>query len=87
MYGCIQGKVQFDSSLDKLKLVIAVRRYLQNEEIIGCTWAPTASMRNLKYFLADSSNHKAMVHQLGFIGSFLQANVKHRVFVDLYSRY
>ena len=44
-------------------------------------------MRNLKYFLADSAKHKARVHQLDFIGAFLQANVKNRVFVKLDMRY
>ena len=40
-------------------------------------------MRTLKYFLADAAKHKARVHQLDFIGAFLQANVKDRVFVKL----
>ena len=40
-------------------------------------------MRTLKYFLADASENKAIVHQLDFIGVFLQANVKNRVFVKL----
>ena len=44
-------------------------------------------MRNLKYFLVDSVKHKARVHQLDFIGEFLQAKVMNRVFVKLDSRY
>ena len=44
-------------------------------------------MRNLKYFLEDVYNHKSGVHQLDFIGAFLKANVKHRVFVKLDGRY
>ena len=40
-------------------------------------------MRTLKYFLADTAKHKAKVHQLYFIGSFLQAKVKNRVFIKL----
>ena len=36
-------------------------------------------MRNLKYFLADAAKHKAGVHQLYFIGAFLQAKEKNRV--------
>ena len=55
--------------------------------MIGDTWSPTASMRTLKYFLADASKHKARVHKLDFIGEFLQANVKDRVFVKLDMRY
>ena len=44
-------------------------------------------MRNLKYFLADATKHKARVHQLDFIGAFLQAKEKNRVFVKFYIRY
>ena len=76
-----------DGSLDKLKLRIVVRGDLQNKEMIGDTWSPTASMRTLKYFLADIAKHRARVHQLDFIGAFLQSKVKNRVFVKLDMRY
>ena len=55
--------------------------------MVGDTWPPTAYMRTLKYFLADAAKHKARVHQLDFIGAFLQANVKNRVLVKLDMRY
>ena len=38
-------------------------------------------------FLADATKHKARVHQLDFIGAFLQAKVKNRIFVKLDIRY
>ena len=60
---------------------------IQNKELVGDTWSPTASMRTLKYFLADVTKHKTRVHQLYFIGAFLQAKVKSIVFVKLDSRY
>ena len=82
-----KAKIQSDRSLDKLKLRIVVREYLQNKEMFGDTWSPTASMRNLKYVLSDAAKHKARVNQLDFIGSFLQAKVNNRVFVKLDSRY
>ena len=63
-----KAKIQYDGSIDKLRLIIVVRGDLQNK--VGDTWSPTASMRNLKYFLADASKHKAIVHQLYFIGAF-----------------
>ena len=44
-------------------------------------------MRTLKYFLVDAAKHKARVHQLDFIGAFLQAKAKNRVFVKLDIRY
>ena len=40
-------------------------------------------MRTLKFFLADAAKHKSTVHQLNFIGAFLQAKLKNRVFVKL----
>ena len=80
-------KIQSYGSLDKLKLRIVVRGDLKNMEMVGDTWSPTASMRTLKYFLADAAKHKARVHQIDFIGAFLQAKVKNRVFVKLEMRY
>ena len=44
-------------------------------------------MRTLEYFLVDAAKHKARVHQLYFIGAFLQEKVKNRVFVKLDIRY
>ena len=55
--------------------------------MVGDTWSPTASMRTLKYFLADAAKHKARVNHIYFIGAFLQAKVKNRVFVKLDIRY
>ena len=78
-----KAKIQSDGRKDKLKLRIVVKGDLQNKEMIGDTWSPTESMRTLKYFLADAAKHKTRVHQLDFIGAFLQANVKNRVFVKL----
>ena len=82
-----KAKIQSDGSLDKLKLRIVVRGDFQNKEMVGYTWSPTASMRTLKYFLADTAKHKSRVHLLYFIGAFLQAKVKNRVFVKLDIRY
>ena len=66
---------------------ILVRGYLKNKELVRDTWSPTASIRNLKYFLADSVQHNTRVHQLYFIGALFQAKLKNRVFVKLDSRY
>ena len=78
-----KAKIGSDGSLDNLKLIIVVIGDLQNKEMVGDTWSPTASMRTLKYFLADAAKHKARVHQLYFIGAFLQAKVKNKVFIKL----
>ena len=82
-----KAKIQYDGSLDKLKLRIVVRRDLQNKEMVGDTWSPTASMKTLKYFLADAAKYKLIVQKLDLIGAFLQAKVKNRVFVKLDIRY
>ena len=55
--------------------------------MVGDTWSPTASMSKLKYFLADATKNMAKVHQLYFIGAFLQAKVRNIVFVKLDSIY
>ena len=76
-----KAKIQSDGSLDKLKLRILVRVDLHNKEWVGDAWSPTASVRNLKYLLADATKHKAIFHQLYFIIAFLKAEVNNRVFV------
>ena len=68
-------------------MIFVVRGDLQNKELVGYTWSPTASIRNLKYFLVYATKHKAKFHQLYFIGAFLQAKVKNIVFLKLNSRY
>ena len=79
-------KIQYDGSIYKLKFRIVVRGDLQNKEMVGDSWSPTASMRTLKYLLADVAKHKESVHQLDFIGALLQAKVKNRAFVKLDGR-
>ena len=60
---------------------------MQNKDLIGYTWSPTASMRTLKYFLEDYFKHKARYHKLDFIEAFSQAKIKNKLFVKLDSRY
>ena len=75
-----KAKIQSNGSLDKLNLIIVVRGYLQHNKLVGDTWSPTASMRTLKYFLADAFKHKSIVKQLYSIGPFLRAEFQNRVF-------
>ena len=81
-----KAKIQSDGSIDKLKVIIVVRGYLQNKELVGGTWSPKSSMRTLKYFLTDATKHKARVHQLDFIRALLKEKLKNIVFVKLDSR-
>ena len=73
-----KAKIQSYGSLDKLNLIIVVIGDLKNKGVIRDTWYPTSSMWTQNYFLEDASNKKAKVNQLDFIGSFLQASIKHR---------
>ena len=82
-----KAKIQAEGNLDKLKLRIVVRGHLQNKELVGDTWSPTASMIFLKHFLADATKQKVRFHQLDFIEAFLQAKFKSIVFVKFHSRY
>ena len=45
-----KAKIKSDGSLDKLKLIMLVREELQNNDIIGYTWYPTAKISTLKCF-------------------------------------
>ena len=79
--------IKSDGSLDKLMLIIFFIGNLKTKEIIVYTWVTTESMRNLGYLLAYAAKHKTRVHQFDFIGVFIQANFKHKVFVKLENRY
>ena len=54
-----EANIQSDGSINKLRSRIVVRGDLQNKELVGDNWSPTASMMTLKYFLADAAKHKA----------------------------
>jgi hypothetical protein len=75
-------KIKSDGSLDKLKCRIVVTGDLQDTGMED-SWSPTAPFRSLKMFLADAARSRCRVHQLDFVGAFLQANVRGRIFVTL----
>lgn len=74
-------KILSNGCLDKLKTRIVVRGDLQQKSLSEDKWSPTASFRALKMFLAHTSRCKARVKQLDFVGAFLQAKTRSRVFV------
>jgi hypothetical protein len=76
-------KVKSDRSLDKLKTRLVVRGDLQDKNITEDKWSPTASFRSLKMFLGHASRLKARVKQLDFVGAFLQAKMRTRMFVTI----
>ena len=76
-------KILENGTLDKLKTRLVVRGDIQRAFINEVTWSPTASHRSLKLFLALATKCKCRVLQLDFIGAFLQAPMRERVFVKL----
>jgi hypothetical protein len=75
-------KIKSNGSLNKLKCRIVVRGDLQDTGMED-SWSPTAPFRSLKMFLADAARNRCRVHRLDFVGAFLQANVRGRIFVTL----
>ena len=67
-------KIKSDGSLDKLKTHLVVH---------GDKWSPTASFWALKMFLAHTTRVRARVKQLDFVGAFLQAQTRSRIFVPI----
>jgi hypothetical protein len=76
-------KVKSDGSLDKLKTRLVVRGDLQDKNITEDKWSPTASFRSLKMFLGHAARLKTRVKQLDFVGAFLQAKMRTRMFVTI----
>ena len=76
-------KLQSDGSLDKLKTRIVVRGDLQTKSIVEDTYSPTASGRGLKMFLGHAARTQCRVRQLDFIGAYLQAKVRGRIFIKM----
>jgi hypothetical protein len=75
-------KINSDGSLDKLKTRIVVRGHLQSG-VVKDKWSATALFHSLKIFLAHASRLKARVKQLDFIGTFLKASTRSRIFVTI----
>jgi transposase InsO family protein len=76
-------KIQSDGTLDKLKMRMVVRGDLQAKDISEDKWSPTASFRSLKMFLAHAARLKVRVRQLDFVGEFLQAKMRTRMFITI----
>ncbi len=80
-------KINSDGTLDKLKARIFVQGDLQSADLLEDKWSPTASFCALKMFLAHAARLRARVKKLDFIGTFLQANVQSRIFINFPTNY
>jgi hypothetical protein len=79
-------KLRSDGTLDKLKSQLIIREDLQ-QNVKEDKWSPTTSFRALKIFLAHASYLRVRIHQLDFVGAFLQAKVHSRIFMKLPALY
>ena len=78
-----QVKILSGGSLDKLKTCLVIRGDLQSKFLQEDKWSPPASFHLLKMFLAHAAQLKARIKQLDFVGAFLQANTRSRIFVTI----
>ena len=83
----LKAKSLADGSLDKLKARIVARGDLQKDNEWQDTWSACASMRTVKMFLALACSFKRRVKQGDFVGAYLQAKVRERIFISLDRRY
>jgi hypothetical protein len=74
-------KCKSDVSLDKLKGRIVVHGDHQDNSNLEDKWSPTASFCSLKMFLGHACWLKVQGRQLDFIGAYLQARCKSRIFI------
>ena len=54
-----KSNIQSNGTVDKINMRTVVIRDLQDKELVGNNWSPTASIRPLKYNFSDSTKHKA----------------------------
>ena len=78
-----QAKLKADGTIDKLKARICLRGDQQAKYIDHDTWCAIATFRELRIFLTIAAKLKCRVYQLDFIGAFLQAVARNRVFTML----
>ena len=78
-----RAKIKSDGTIDKLKARICLRGDKQAEMADFDTWSPIASFKELKLFLAYAVWKKCRIYQLDFIGAFLHAIARNRVFTIL----
>ena len=83
----LKAKMNSDGSLDKLKGRCVARGDLQENTTAEEMWSGCVSTRTVRLFLAYAAKLLKRVRQLDFVGAYLQAHVKGRVFVNLPTEY
>jgi hypothetical protein len=78
-----------EGGLDKLKCRIVVRGDMPNKHgaSIEDKYSPSAPLRVLKMFLADTARHKYRIHQFDVVGAFIQAKMRSIVYIKITKLY
>ena len=76
-------KIKSDGTIEKLKARVCLRGDQQAEMMDFETWCPVGNFRGLRIFLCFAARLKCRIYQLDFVGAFLQAKAKNRVFTIL----
>ena len=80
-------KIKSDGTVEKLKARVCLRGDQQAELTDFDTWCAIANFKDLRFFLAFAAYYECRIYQLDFIGAFLQAIAKNRVFTTLPSEW
>ena len=83
----LKVKLTSEGNWDKAKARICIRGDIQNMQTQEDTWSPTSSKKTLRLFLADMAKCNSRIKQLDYIGAFLQAPVRSKIYVSLPSQY
>ena len=78
-----KAKVNSKGYLDKLKCRCVARGDLQHDLPDEETWSSTIASLTMKLFFANAAKLGRKVRQLDYIGAYLQAKCKNRIFVHL----
>ena len=78
-----KAKVNSKGFLDKLKCRCVARGDLQHDLPDEETWSSTVASLTMKLFFANAAKLGQKVRQLDYVGAFLQAKCKNRIFIRL----
>ena len=82
-----KAKSKSDGSLDKLKARFCDRGDLEAHNDLFDNWSSCVSQRTVRAFIAHATKRQRIPKQLDFIGAYLQADMKSRIFVRLPKEY
>ena len=80
-------KLRSDGMIDKLKVRIAICGNFDHGARDEDNWAPLASFRLIKIFLAEAARRKRRIYQADFVGAYLQGYMDRLVYVMLPSEW